>query len=118
MRKILIIWAATVVLFWGWHFVSYYDLGPTFFFSKNFHAHMYGIYAQVLNIPASEVPIKVAWVFVFDTFIVFGIAALRWYKRWLPQLLAFIKSKLGFHKADENDDNSSQIVNGPVHPAE
>lgn len=123
MRKILILWAATVVFFWGWYFMSYYDTGPTFFFSRAFHEHMFNIYAGILNIPASEIPMKLVYVFVFDTAIVFGIAALRWYKHWLPQTWNFIKQRLGFESSHASREKISAIVsgpiaNGPVHPAE
>lgn len=123
MRKILILWAATIVFFWGWHFASYYDLGPTFFFSRGFNDHMYGVYSNILQIPASEVPGKIAWVFVFDTFLVFGIAALRWYKHWLPQSWNWIKHKLGFSSSYASRDKINMIAtgnlaNGQVHPAE
>lgn len=114
MRKILILWAATILFFWGWHFASYYNTGPTFFFSKAFHDHMYGVYANILQIPASEIPVKVAWVFFIDTLIVMGIAALRWYKHWLPQSFAWIKSRLGMKPAG----NIASHSDGQVHPAE
>jgi len=118
MRKILYLWAFTIVFFWGWHFVSYYDLGPTFFFSRGFHDHMYGIYANILQIPASEVPIKVAWVFVIDTLIVFAIAALRWYKHWLPQSWGWTRQKLGLQKRNSADDDITERGDGRVRPAE
>lgn len=118
MRKILIFWAATIVFFWGWHFASYYDTGPTFFLSKHFHDNMYGIYANILNVPASEIPVKLAWVFVVDTIIVFGIAALRWYKHWLPQSWNWVKHKLGFQSAYATKGKINTIADGPAHPAE
>ena len=118
MRKILILWAATIVFFWGWYFLSYYDTGPTFFFSRSFHEHMFNIYANILQIPASEIPMKLVYVFVFDTFIVLGIAVLRWYKHWLPQTWNFIKHKLGFQSTYASRSKINTIANGPVHPAE
>lgn len=118
MRKILILWAATIVFFWGWYFMSYYDMGPTFFFSRAFHDQMFGIYANILQIPASEIPIKLAYVFVVDTLIVFGIAALRWYKHWMPQTWSFIKHKLGFKGAYATKDKINSVVSGQAHPAE
>lgn len=118
MRKILILWAATILFFWGWHFASYYNTGPTFFLSKAFNDHMYGIYGKILQIPASEVPVKLAWVFFIDTLLVFGIAALRWYKSWLPQSWSWIKHKFGFSGAHASKDKINAIAAGSVHPAE
>lgn len=118
MRKILILWAATIIFFWGWYFMSYYDTGPTFFFTRAFNDHMFNVYANILQIPASEIPIKIAYVFVIDTFIVLGIAALRWYKHWLPQSWNFIKYKLGFSSAYASRDKIKAIADGPAHPAE
>jgi len=118
MRKILYLWAFTIVFFWGWHFASYHDLGPTFFFSRGFHDHMYGIYGNILQIPASEVPVKIAWVFVIDTFIVLAIAALRWYKYWLPQSMIWIRHRLGLQKTVSVEEKTTDTVDGQAHPAE
>jgi phosphoglycerol transferase MdoB-like AlkP superfamily enzyme len=118
MRKILILWAATIVFFWGWYFMSYYNTGPSFFFSRGFHDHMFNVYSNILQIPASEIPMKLAYVFVVDTLIVFGIAALRWYKHWLPQSWNFIKHKLGLSSSYASRDKINAVAGGRVHPAE
>ena len=118
MSKILIFWAATIIFFWGWYFMSYYNTGPTFFFSRGFNDHIFNIYSSILQIPASEIPMKLAYVFVIDTFIVFGIAALRWYKHWLPQTWNFIKHKLGFQSSYATKERINAVAGGQVHPAE
>jgi len=118
MRKIFISWLATIVFCRGWHFASYYDTGPTFYLSREFHDQVYGFYGNMLNIPPSEIPERIAWLLVVDTIIVFGIIALRYYKRWLPQTLNFIKRKLGFKSAYASKDRINSAVSGPVHPAE
>ena len=103
--------------------MSYYNTGPTFFFSRSFHEHMFNVYSGILQIPAAEIPMKLVYVFIVDTLIVLGIAALRWYKHWLPQTWAFIKQKLGMETSPVADKNingmvSGPVANGPVHPAE
>lgn len=135
MRTILILWIIPVVLFWGWYGLSAYDMHyGVFFLTREFHDHIFGLYSNILHMPADEIPVKLAWLFGIDTLIVFGIAALRWYKHWLPQSYAFVRKSLGFQtpeaKLEErvervlNKDHkleterSKDVPIGPVQPAE
>lgn len=78
MRYILIFWAAPMSFFWGWYFLSYYDLnmGMTFF-SREIHDLVFNIYGNVLGIEPSTIPPLAARACVFDTFVIFGLLALR-----------------------------------------
>lgn len=96
MRVLLIMWIIPVVLFWGWYGLSANNMHfGWFFLTRGFHDHLFGIYGSILQMPPEEVPEKLAWVFGIDTVIVFGIAALRWYKKWLPQTWDWIQRTFG-----------------------
>ena len=86
MRIILILWFIPLFIFWGWYALSAYDLHMgMFFLTRQFHDHLFGIYASILHLPREDVPLAIAGVFAFDSMLVLGIAALRWYKKWLPE---------------------------------
>ena len=93
MRVILLLWFIPIILFWGWYALSLNDMHFGYFFlTRHFHDHLFTIYGNILHMPAEDVPIALAWLFTIDTLIVLGIAALRWYKKWLPQTIAAVKS--------------------------
>lgn len=93
MRVILILWIIPVVFFWGWYGLSAYNINfGLFFLTRGFHDHIFQIYGSILHMPAEDVPVALAWIFGVDTLIVFGVAALRWYKHWLPQTFSYLKT--------------------------
>ncbi|MEM9329704.1 MAG: DUF6105 family protein [Pseudomonadota bacterium] len=132
MRAILILWAIPLVLFWGWYGLSAYNLHfGLFFLERQFHDLIFQIYSNILGLPAEDIPLWLAWVFFIDTMIILAIAALRWYKHWLPQTVKWLKEKSGL--ADEQrdyvqkiyeplilnkHDETKPVANGPVPPAE
>lgn len=129
MRTILILWIIPVVSFWGWYGLSANDINfGLFFLTREFHDHLFSIYSQILQMPADEIPVKLAWLFGIDTLIVFGIAALRWYKAWLPQSWNYVREKVSGNPAETAFDarmdrvlTTSTPVSSPagrVHPAE
>ena len=94
MRTILILWFIPVFLFWGWYGLSLNDLNfGLFFLTREFHDHLFVIYGNILHMPPEDVPVSLAWVFIVDSLIVLGIAALRWYKAWLPQTSQYIRAR-------------------------
>ena len=96
MRIILILWFIPLILFWGWYGLSAHDVDLGYFFlTRGFHDHIFTIYGNILNMPAQDVPVAMAWVFFLDTLIVLGIAALRWHKSWFPGLKAKVSTLLG-----------------------
>ena len=138
MRKILYLWALTIFIFWGWHFASLYDTGPSFVFSLKFHQHIYQVYGNILHMPPADVPLAIAWLFFVDTLIVLGIAALRWYKHWLPQTWTWLRNKVSLAREEQGEEVPSiysdlqpqtsriatatpevkDFATGQVHPAE
>ena len=85
MRVILILWFIPLFVFWGWYALSVNDLHMgMFFLTRQFHDHLFSIYASILHLPREDVPLAIAGVFAFDSVFVLGLAALRWYKKWMP----------------------------------
>ena len=56
----------------------------------------------MLGIPAADVPLLIAWIFFVDTAIILAIAALRWYKSWLPQTIAWCKRIAGMSEKERD----------------
>lgn len=101
MRVVLILWAIPIILFWGWYGLSANDINfGTFFLGREFHDAIFAIYSNILGIPAEEIPALLVGVFVIDTLIILAIAALRWYKLWLPQTIGWIKEKTGIAREE------------------
>ena len=131
MRVIFILWLIPLVLFWGWYGLSAYDINFGYFFlSRVFHDHLFEIYGGILNMPAENVPIALAWIFAIDTVMVFfGVAAIRWYKLWLPPMYGKLKRvftgkpqpKMLEERVEavlaRKETVKSDLV-GPAHPAE
>lgn len=102
MRLVIILWAIPVILFWGWYGLSVNDWHfGLYFLERRFHDFVFHIYSQQLGMPANEIPAMIAWVFIVDTALVFGAAALRWYKAWLPQTYHWIRDKLAMLQGAE-----------------
>jgi len=95
MRTIFFLWLVPIVLFWGWHFLSFYDVGGVFFLTNHFNTHIYNIYGDILKMPADDVPWALAWIFVFDSIILFfGVAIIAWWKSWFYPLMNFVRTKI------------------------
>ena len=94
MRTILILWALPIVIFWGWYGLSAYDIHFGLnFLTRAFHDQLFVIYGNIMHLPPEDVPWALAWLFTVDTLILFGVAALRWYKKWLPQSWNWLSGK-------------------------
>ena len=132
MRAVLILWAIPIILFWGWYGLSAFNLHfGIYFLEREFHDLVFRIYSDILGLPADEIPGWLAWVFFIDTLIILAVAALRWYKFWLPQTFRWIKEKTGL--AEEEREYVRKIyeplvlgkhrevkaaADGPMPPAE
>ncbi len=111
MRIILILWAIPIILFWGWYALSVNDMHfGNLFLSRLFHDHMFQIYGNMLNMPPEEVPAKIAGVFIFDTGLLFSIAAFRWRKSWLPGTLAWFRDVSGWDV--EHGSTTEPLIDG------
>lgn len=90
MKWLLIFWACPVALLTGWYGLSYYDMSfGIFMLTRQAHDLVFQIYGHALGIPPETIPPLVARAMVIDSFIVFGIIAVR--KR--QEIMAWYRSR-------------------------
>ncbi len=78
MKYVIAIWAAPLVVFWGWFFLSLNDLNfgwPVL--SRQVHDIVFSIYGEILGVEPTAIPMMVAQACVLDTAILLGIWAFR-----------------------------------------
>lgn len=82
MRYILIFWAVPMSFFWGWYYLSFYDINfGLLFFSRVLHDFVFEVYAHYLGLEASAIPGMIAKACVVDTLLIMAILAFRRRKR-------------------------------------
>lgn len=92
MRYVFALWAAPLVLFWGWFFVSFNDMNFGYvMLSRQFHDLLFEIYGNILGIDPAIIPGMVAKACIVDTLLLVAFWAFR--RRKL--ILAWIKAKRG-----------------------
>ncbi len=80
--------------FWGWYGLSANDLSMGMhFFSRDLHDQVFGLYSNILNIPADELATMAAKACIVDTFIVLGILAVRYRKSWMPAVFDWMNAR-------------------------
>ena len=78
MKYVFFAWAIPMSLFWGWYFVSYYDLGAGYLMlSRPGNDLVFNIYGQILGMDPDSIPRLVARACITDTFLIAGIWAFR-----------------------------------------
>lgn len=78
MRYIIAIWAAPLVLFWGWFGLSYYDVNFGFvMMTRQAHDLIFQLYGSVLGLDPATIPWLVAKACIFDTVLLLLIWAFR-----------------------------------------
>jgi hypothetical protein len=78
MRYLLAAWAAPLVLFWGWYFLSLNDMNFGYvMLTRDMHDFVFQIYGQILGIDPATIPRLVAEACVFDSFFVAALYAFR-----------------------------------------
>jgi hypothetical protein len=79
MRYLLAAWAAPLVLFWGWYFLSLNDMNFGYvMLTRDMHDFVFQIYGQILGVDPATIPGLVAKACVFDSLF---IAALYLFRR-------------------------------------
>lgn len=89
MKWLMIFWGGPVLLLTGWYGLSYYDMSfGIFMLTREAHDLVFRVYGHVLGIAPETIPPLVARAMVLDTFVLFGLVALRrrreiiaWYRR-------------------------------------
>jgi hypothetical protein len=104
MRYVLLFWALPMGFFWGWYHLSLNDFNlGTKFFSKETHDLVFNIYGHVLGLDPTTIPALVARACIFDTFLIFGILALRRRKE--------IRSWWAARNAAKTNDQTDSLAN-------
>jgi hypothetical protein len=78
MRYLLVFWAAPVCLFWGWYYLSFYDINfGSIYLSRQLHDLVFELYGNFLGVEPTAIPGMIADAFIFDTMLILGIIAFR-----------------------------------------
>jgi hypothetical protein len=108
MRWLLILWAAPLMLFWSWYFLSLNNIHFGYvFLTRDVHDIVFGLYGEILGIDPATIPLLAAKACLFDSLIISAIVAFR-RRRQISAWAKETKSRY-FIAAPEV---------GPVHPAE
>lgn len=78
MKYVFFAWAIPMSLFWGWYFVSYYDLGTSYFMlSRPGNELVFQVYGEILHMDPAGIPWMVGRACILDTFLIAAIWAFR-----------------------------------------
>lgn len=78
MRYIFGIWAAPLVLFWGWYFLSLNDINFGFLMmSRAFNLALFDLYGEMIGVDPATIPWMLGKAFFLDTMIILAIWAFR-----------------------------------------
>jgi hypothetical protein len=78
MRYVLAAWAAPLVLFWGWYFLSLNDMNFGYvMLTRQMHDFVFRIYGEILGIDPATIPALVAKACVFDSLFLAAICVFR-----------------------------------------
>lgn len=78
MRYVFLAWAAPLLLFWGWFFLSANDINfGSIYLSRGLHDLVFELYGNVLGLDPASIPWLVAKACVLDTLLILGIWAFR-----------------------------------------
>lgn len=78
MRYIFAIWAAPLVLFWGWYFASINDMHFGYWMlSRQFNLAIFELYGELLGVDPATIPWMMGKAFLVDTLIILAIWAYR-----------------------------------------
>lgn len=92
MRYIFALWAAPLILFWGWFFLSLNDMNFGYvMLSRQLHDFVFSLYGETLGIDPAVIPGLVARACIIDT----GLLLAFWAFRRRRQIAAWIRKKRG-----------------------
>ncbi len=92
MRYIFALWAAPLILFWGWFFLSLNDMNFGYvMLSRQLHDFVFNLYGETLGIDPAIIPGLVARACIIDT----GLLLAFWAFRRRREIAAWIRTKRG-----------------------
>lgn len=78
MRWVFAAWALPMGIFWGWFFLSYYDMNFGYvMLTRQVHDLLFELYGQMLGVEPATIPPLVAKACILDTAIILAIWAFR-----------------------------------------
>lgn len=78
MKYVFIAWAAPLLLFWGWYFLSLNDMHFGYvMLSRAMHDLVFGLYGDILGVDPQIIPGLVARACIVDTLLIGAIWAFR-----------------------------------------
>jgi hypothetical protein len=78
MRWIFVAWALPLGIFWGWYFLSYYDMNFGYvMLTRDVHDILFQLYGQMLGVEPATIPPLVAKACILDTILILAIWAFR-----------------------------------------
>ncbi|MBX3577894.1 MAG: hypothetical protein KF723_11840 [Rhizobiaceae bacterium] len=78
MKWIAILWASPLAMFWGWYFLSLYDINFGYIMlSRKVHDLVFQLYGQMIGIDPATIPGLIAQACILDTAIIGVIFAYR-----------------------------------------
>ncbi len=78
MRWVIAAWALPMGIFWGWYFLSLYDINFGYIMlTKEVHDLFFQLYGDAIGIDPKTIPPVVAKACILDTFLILGIWAFR-----------------------------------------
>ena len=104
MKYIFAAWAAPLVIFWGWFFLSLNDINfGSVFLTRDLHDLVFQIYGEMLGVDPETIPMMVANACIFDT----GIIAAIWAFRRRREIAAWVKARYGRYMESRSEPEGS-----------
>ena len=94
MRWVFSIWAAPLVIFWGWYFLSLNDMHFGYvMLTRDAHEIVFQLYGEMLGIEPATIPWLLAKACILDTLLLLAL----WAFRRRRNIAAWIRSDRGRH---------------------
>ena len=103
MRWIFAMWAAPLVIFWGWFALSFYNIHFGYvLLSRPGHDLVFELYGNILGIDPATIPWLAAKACVFDTLLLLTF----WAFRRRRQIAAWLRSQRERYSGEASSPNA------------
>jgi len=114
MKYLFALWAAPLVVFWGWFYLSLHDMNFGFvILSRQVHDLVFQLYGNLLGIEPAIIPPMVARACVFDGLVICAI----WAFRRRRELLAWVRAAYARYTAKGSEPSVLAGDQSPEGPA-
>lgn len=78
VKYVFAVWATPLLLFWGWYFLSFYDVHFGYvLLTRQAHDLIFDLYGQMVGLDPATIPMLIAQACIFDTGLIVAIWAFR-----------------------------------------